>query len=94
MYWNFGAVGMYLTRVTYEILSPENKDIADVLWSNFVEWPLNSRDVMGDPEMCRTYIVQMADGLTQLARLKDALVQEESGEAPPSTPQSRPQVDS
>ncbi|XP_052108707.1 uncharacterized protein LOC127741119 [Arachis duranensis] len=93
-YWNFGAGPSVLTKVTYDVLSPEDKDIASVLWHLFGERPLNPRDVMGDLEACRTYIVEMAGGLTSLSRLKAAMDQEEGSSASPANPASNPAVDS
>ena len=55
-YWNFQAGPSILTKFTYNGLSQEDKDVANVLWHLFGERPLNPRDVMGDPEACRAYI--------------------------------------
>ncbi|XP_015970167.1 uncharacterized protein LOC107493611 [Arachis duranensis] len=65
------------------------KDIIDVLLALFRDRPLNPRDVIGD-----LVAFEMAGGLTNLVRLKAAIIQEDGREATPSTLQSRPQADS
>ncbi|QHO07345.1 uncharacterized protein DS421_14g462850 [Arachis hypogaea] len=92
-YWNFGAGPSVLTRVTQDFLTAEDRDVALVSWQFFEERPLNPRDVMGDPVACRAYVVEIAGGLTTLARLKAQLSQGTSSGGTSSTPNSRPTDD-
>ncbi|XP_015949208.1 ras-related protein RABA1b [Arachis duranensis] len=91
-YWNFGVGLSYLTRITYEGISFENKYIADVLLAIFEDRPLNTRDIMGDPSV----YLEMAGSMTTLAILKAVMVQESGSpgdRTSPSIPQPTSQPD-
>ncbi|XLU25316.1 hypothetical protein S245_061382, partial [Arachis hypogaea] len=49
-YWSFGAGSDYLIKVSYDWLSLEDRNIADILLAIFGEKNLNLRMVMGDRE--------------------------------------------
>ncbi|XP_020977801.1 uncharacterized protein LOC110271363 [Arachis ipaensis] len=68
-YWSFGAGSDYLIKVSYDWLSPEDRNIADILLAIFGEKNLNPHMVMGDRETGRSYVVSMAGGKTTLAEL-------------------------
>ena len=55
-YWSFRARSDYLIKISYDWLSPEDRNIVDILLAIFGERNLNPRMDMGDREAGRSYV--------------------------------------
>ncbi|XP_072059967.1 uncharacterized protein [Arachis hypogaea] len=78
-YWSFGARSDYLIKISYDWLSPEDHNIADILLVIFGERNLNPRMVIGDREAGRSYVVSMAGGKKTLADLMNLIQGDDEG---------------
>ncbi|QHN82968.1 uncharacterized protein DS421_20g700490 [Arachis hypogaea] len=79
-YWSFGAGSDYLIKISYDWLSLEDRNIADILLAIFAEKNLNPRMVMGDREAGRSYVVSMAGGKKTLADLMNLIQGNDEGD--------------
>ncbi|QHO02484.1 uncharacterized protein DS421_13g424230 [Arachis hypogaea] len=88
-YWSFGAGSNAFTKITYKGLTWRDKNIADVLLTIFNKNNINPHLLMGDWEMGRGYIVDMAAGHTGLEDLMSQFLpsHSEDSSATPSAEQ-------